>query len=946
MKRCTPALAVFLSFCVIAEGRQDQLACGTHADRWREDLRKHYGNSRYLEGIVQRGARFATGIEGLPREMALPDKGNIAVLSDADGVVARRNAFNLHNRTVRFTRTPAGTYRFATGDTSYDADAAARGTLLSSLGDDDSREWDIPFSFSFFGGTYRKVFINSDGNLTFTAGDGSTSERSLGRLTAGSPRIAALFSDLDPTRAVDGVRVLAESGRFVVSWIQVPQYQDFGRGPLQTFQVKLTEDGAIDISYSSITSVDAVVGIAPGRLEGESAVVSLLGGSSRDFTAAIAERFSGSDEVDIFTAAQKFYLNHEDAYDYLVLYNATGVAASSGAVAYEVTVRNNRTGYGDPVVDLGLETGSSRRLQAILNMGPLDQYPKDPGARVPARLTSGDTAITVLAHEAGHLFLAYASIHDDESSSPTPMLGRQNAHWSFLFNSEASVMEGNRIQDNGPQASPRFLTTATVEGFSPLDQYLMGVRPKEEVPDTFLVRRASTGSNRSPQAGVGFNGERQNVTVDEIIQAVGRRTPDHTVAQRKFRFAFVLITADGQEPTAEQVDQLDTYRGEFESFFRAATSGNAYAETTLIRSLRVSAHPAAGLVEGGRSTITVSLESAPVSPLTLLIATQSGAVSAPASVTIPAGQRQATFDIRGVRAGVDDLVLEAAGGAYESSHSRIQVSSARDLKLALVSGDNQPATPGRLLPSPIEVRLTDANDLPYAGVAVSADAAGGGTVAPASTITDESGRARFHWTTGPAGANTLRLTAATGASVVATALGRPSLNPNGVVNAASWTAGVAPGSIAAAFGTNLTNAEVRVNGTATTVFYAGTSQVNFLIPEGTPAGTARITVTNGAGQSDPVNSTVAAQAPGVFGALVRGQFLEIYATGLGMQSSASTVQVLLGATPLRVLYSGAAPGFLGLNQVNAEVPAGVAGVQPLTLMVSGARSNEIRVTLP
>ena len=56
------------------------------------------------------------------------------------------------------------------------------------------------------------------------------------------------------------------------------------------------------------------------------------------------------------------------------------------------------------------------------------------------------------------------------------MLGYQSAHWDFKFNSDASLMEGNRIQDNGAGASPRFLTTGAVEGYSALDQYLMGLR--------------------------------------------------------------------------------------------------------------------------------------------------------------------------------------------------------------------------------------------------------------------------------------------------------------------------------------------------------------------------------------------------------------------------------------------------------------------------------------
>ena len=40
--------------------------------------------------------------------------------------------------------------------------------------------------------------MNSDGNLTFTAADNASTDRSLGRMTAGPPRISPLFDDLDP----------------------------------------------------------------------------------------------------------------------------------------------------------------------------------------------------------------------------------------------------------------------------------------------------------------------------------------------------------------------------------------------------------------------------------------------------------------------------------------------------------------------------------------------------------------------------------------------------------------------------------------------------------------------------------------------------------------------------------------------------------------------------
>jgi len=67
--------------------------------------------------------------------------------------------------------------------------------------------------------------------------------------------------------------------------------------------------------------------------------------------------------------AQQFYQTHEDAYDYLAIYNNMDIPSMPGAVAYESTVRSSGTGYGYPVQDSGQEYGSASRLQSLINMG-------------------------------------------------------------------------------------------------------------------------------------------------------------------------------------------------------------------------------------------------------------------------------------------------------------------------------------------------------------------------------------------------------------------------------------------------------------------------------------------------------------------------------------------------------------------------------------------------
>ena len=367
MKRLPLTLGLCLALVPVGQARQEPQSCATHPEIGKERLYLH------------RQARRARVAAAAARPAAARDIGQIAILEDTDGVVGRLNPFNLDQRTVAFTPAAAlaARYRFRTQEASYDAPAAQAGTRID-LGDDDTKPVTLPFPFPFFGASQQRMFVNSDGNLTFTSGDNTSSERSLGRVTAGPPRIARLFRDLDPSMSPEGVRVLLEQGRVVVSWSKVPEYRDTGIGPLQTFQVRLYPDGRIEFAFDGVSTRDAVVGISPGRLQGSSSVVSFAGGSDVEYSSTVAERFSGDVEIDVVTAAQKFYETHEDAYDYLVFFNNLGIDAGGTAVAYEMTVRTGREGIGDKAVDVGSEYGSASRLQSVLNMGPLSQYPADP----------------------------------------------------------------------------------------------------------------------------------------------------------------------------------------------------------------------------------------------------------------------------------------------------------------------------------------------------------------------------------------------------------------------------------------------------------------------------------------------------------------------------------------------------------------------------------------
>ena len=890
------------------------------------------------------------------------DVGNVAVIENTDGVVDALNQFDLDNATLTFTAVAGGTpqYRYAYSGLGYDAGAATAGSLVAALGDDDARQFTLPFAFPFYGATYKQVFLDSDGNLTFTAAEFASTSRSLGRMTGGPPRIAPLFDDLDPSQPSGSVRFFADASHVVFSWVNVPEWEQYGLGAPQTFQVRLYADGSIQFSYSGVSPTSAVVGIAPGYAQPGTSVVSFRNDASAQYPASVAEPFGNTLEIDIVTVAQKFYQTHEDAYDYLVIYNNMEIAAMTGAVAYETTVRSSGTGYSVTPADYGPQYGSAARLRSVMNMGMLDNYPLDVNAVVPQRAAAQDTPLTVLGHESGHLFLAYASIPDPSDPTAKPMLGYGGVHWSFVFNSEASLDEGEQINDLG---GGQFITGTVTQGFAPLDRYLMGFAPSTDVPDTFVVLNPSASPLGHPASGYFFTGNRMNIGVNDVIRTMGRRTPDYTVAQRRFRFAFILVVPEGAQDAviAPNVQQVETYRQKFVAAYSNFSNNLGAADTTLNRSLRLSLFPAAGVVAGGSATASISLQTPPTSDLAVKLTVPSdGFAQVPALVTIPAGATSASFTISGKNAGVEELLATPADSSYEVAFARVQVAAPSQLTLRTALSNPFSGN--------VAVQLTDVNGLPYPGARILA-AATSGSVTPATATTDAAGLATFQWTPGTDSVNQLTLSLV-GAPSVTLTLKAGSAVPviSSVVNAASFVAGVSPGSLATLFGVNLALASVLLNGLVVQSSFASDTQVNFYVPAETPVGPAVIAVNLPFGLQVSSNINLVTAQPGIFaGAIVHantvvsalttpvtaGDYIEIYCTGLGPTRASNglsvttvTPVVYLGATAVTPSYSGLAPGFPGLYQVDVRIPAGLpSGTLPVVMTSGAAYSNQVNIAV-
>ncbi len=578
------ALLTSLPLLGIAESARprlsdDEFHCGTSPER----TRQVYANGLYHEDrlrILKRNRQYLPAAS--PGLVAISkDVGDVAVIEDDGSLVAEPSPFDLASRAIRFEPTGSTTYRVLLSTTAFNT---AGGTTVP-LGDDASALQNLgEFNFTFFGKSYSSVYVNSDGNLTFVEPESSSLDRDLGRFSAGPPRIGAFFADLDPSQS-GTVSYRRDTDGLQISWELVPEFSSSGATRLNSFSIKLYKSGIIEYIYSGrMDSVEAVVGISPGYgRTGFSAVNYLADSPTQTLSGTISHVYSSTRKISELAIAQKFFETHPDTFDHLTLF--LGFEYNMGSsYAYEVNVKNEILGIGQPVEDYSELFGSRGRLRSFLNMGPLSTrfrpYPDDPNQV----FFGTNSTMGIMGQESGHRWLAFTPFRDGNFNSQA-ILGRDNAHWSFFYNSFGSVMEGNEIIDRGADRGvDRFITTKATYTFSPLDQYIMGLRGKEEVPPSFLVENpvgTSQGAASNPAINIVFGGTRKDIGVDRIVEANGPRIPSVTRAPKVFHQGFIYLTLKGTTAPADQIQKVQKIRDAWVSFFHEQTSGRGWITTNL-----------------------------------------------------------------------------------------------------------------------------------------------------------------------------------------------------------------------------------------------------------------------------------------------------------------------------------------------------------------------------
>jgi hypothetical protein len=495
------------------------------------------------------------------------DVGEIAVIEGSKSTIIDPNSFDLQRKRIILTET-SGDYKLRVRGGSI---SSSQGSPVT-IGDDASLQvaFTSGFSFPFYGKTYTSVFINSDGNLTFTEKDDASTPRDLFRTLQGPPRVAAFFADLDPSDGGE-VRVSQSGTKFRVTWVDVPE---FGTNNHNTIQVTLYRNGNIQIVFGpEVDGDDAIVGISPGNTAPTNAFFvdySKVNPTS-GIEDAIIERFASKRELDFVGIIQEFHDTHKEVFELITIFTDRRWLQGTGAFAFFSAVKNQDEGIGRGIFDFSRFFGSDK-LEGFLMMDDINKYPLD----VHQNFLGTNNTLDIMGQEMGHRWLAFPRAVISGVTS-TELLGRDESHWSWFLDSDASDMEGNNWQDNGNNS---FTSIEATERYSLLDRYIMGLIPPSAVPPFFVLRGGGNAA-AAPQEGITITASRVNVTVDDVIAAEGPRNPSSATAKKKWRVAFIYFVDSGKTPDPALISRIDGIRRAWKPYFKTATGGKGKVITRI-----------------------------------------------------------------------------------------------------------------------------------------------------------------------------------------------------------------------------------------------------------------------------------------------------------------------------------------------------------------------------
>jgi hypothetical protein len=315
-------------------------------------------------------------------------------------------------------------------------------------------------------------------------------------------------------------------------------------------------------------------------------VVSLNLGQE-DYNAWVENDYFYNDASKIKPVMTKIYEKFHDNFDFIFFVLNENITPDS--ISYSglnISGVNSIEGIGKYIrPETSTEFGSSTKLQSTMQLTKLNGI-------------SGGPTLHELMHNWGNFILESYYVKSDGQES------RSYGHWGYssvggqLGGFELSTLQenidgdANKYQAHYGNRSNFGYNANGGNGlpYSELELYLMGLLPSSDVPDT-VVFNGLTQTFEEYVEGIFHATTKEIITINDIIEKHGERSPSYLNSQTEFKLLTVVLT--GSELSTEEWTQVDNDVKWFSDIietdenthlynFYQATRGQAYINAEIL----------------------------------------------------------------------------------------------------------------------------------------------------------------------------------------------------------------------------------------------------------------------------------------------------------------------------------------------------------------------------
>ena len=314
-----------------------------------------------------------------------------------------------------------------------------------------------------------------------------------------------------------------------------------------TIQI-IADDGTFDGAF-------AICGVVAGTASPVRAVSTVAQRTDHVLNVADTRLFDLANQgIDLGRAVSRLYDFFSDDYDFVTV--RPSFSMRNGLAGFNIIVNNQVEGIGLARKDSSADFGGAQRLRSATSVNFLPLGPH--------------------VHELAHTWSNWLDLFESRS---------WGAHWGV--SDVGGVLGGqatfNEVEPGVYEVPLQALNSFWGGKLSMLELYLMGLVGPEQVPDHLVLQDLEVESFDGET--LLMTGHLDTVSVEDIVDAEGRRNPTHEQAQRDFRMATLVVSPELLSPVElTWFDRQAIFVGsdiDHDLAFAAATGYRATLDTRL-----------------------------------------------------------------------------------------------------------------------------------------------------------------------------------------------------------------------------------------------------------------------------------------------------------------------------------------------------------------------------